>query len=155
MIWPKEVTLVTRTQPSGPLCLWQCFSSASIDIWQKTWVIWENGSVWSNFLDRFSAWPQKLSRRGGLGNLTRTHHASWFSLEYHQIQLCNFHIALEEKNCFCNSLFVLGQCQVYLKKNLNCWILVLVSFGFILREATTRSDLKGYIFQKKHSYPSV
>ena len=22
---PKEVTLVSRTQPSGPLCLWQCF----------------------------------------------------------------------------------------------------------------------------------
>ena len=22
---PKEVTLVTRTQHSGPLCLWQCF----------------------------------------------------------------------------------------------------------------------------------
>ena len=25
VIWPKEVTLVSRTQPSGPLCLWQCF----------------------------------------------------------------------------------------------------------------------------------
>ena len=25
MIWPKEVTLVSRTQPSGPLCLWQRF----------------------------------------------------------------------------------------------------------------------------------
>ena len=25
MIWPKEVTLMSRTQPSGPLCLWQCF----------------------------------------------------------------------------------------------------------------------------------
>ena len=24
--WPKEVTLVTRTQPSGPLCLWQCLN---------------------------------------------------------------------------------------------------------------------------------
>ena len=23
-IWPKEVILVSRTQPSGPLCLWQC-----------------------------------------------------------------------------------------------------------------------------------
>ena len=22
----KEVTLVSRTQPSGPLCLWQCFN---------------------------------------------------------------------------------------------------------------------------------
>ena len=26
VIWPKEVSLVTRTQLSGPLCLWQCFS---------------------------------------------------------------------------------------------------------------------------------
>ena len=25
--WPKEVTLVTRTQPSGPLCLWQCLKT--------------------------------------------------------------------------------------------------------------------------------
>ena len=24
LIWPKEVTLVSRTQPSGPLYLWQC-----------------------------------------------------------------------------------------------------------------------------------
>ena len=24
VIWPQEVTLVRRTQPSGPLCLWQC-----------------------------------------------------------------------------------------------------------------------------------
>ena len=24
-IWPKEVPLASRTQPSGPLCLWQCF----------------------------------------------------------------------------------------------------------------------------------
>ena len=25
VIWPEQVTLVSRTQPSGPLCLWQCF----------------------------------------------------------------------------------------------------------------------------------
>ena len=29
MIWPKEVTLVSRTQPSGPLCLWQCLYNIS------------------------------------------------------------------------------------------------------------------------------
>ena len=27
VIWPREITLVIRTQPSGPLCLWQCFQS--------------------------------------------------------------------------------------------------------------------------------
>ena len=26
LIWPKEVSLKSRTQSSGPLCLWQCFS---------------------------------------------------------------------------------------------------------------------------------
>ena len=25
VIWPQEVTLARWTQPSGPLCLWQCF----------------------------------------------------------------------------------------------------------------------------------
>ena len=29
VIRPKEVTLVSWTQPSGPLCLWQCFFSQS------------------------------------------------------------------------------------------------------------------------------
>ena len=24
-IWPKQVTLVSWTQPLDPLCLWQCF----------------------------------------------------------------------------------------------------------------------------------
>ena len=30
VIWHKEVTLVGRTQPSGPLCLWQCFDFNSL-----------------------------------------------------------------------------------------------------------------------------
>ena len=25
VIWPQEVTLIRWTQPSGPLCFWQCF----------------------------------------------------------------------------------------------------------------------------------
>ena len=25
VIWPQQVTWARRTQPSGPLCLWQCF----------------------------------------------------------------------------------------------------------------------------------
>ena len=29
MIWPKEDTLRSRTQPSGPLCLWQCLLTMS------------------------------------------------------------------------------------------------------------------------------
>ena len=30
MIWPQEVTLIRWTQPSGPLCLWQCFSKCPL-----------------------------------------------------------------------------------------------------------------------------
>ena len=29
VIWLKSVTLVSRTQPSGPLCLWQCLYFSS------------------------------------------------------------------------------------------------------------------------------
>ena len=38
LIWPKEVNLVSRTQPSGPLCLWQCFTH-----------------VWSHFQNGFNS----------------------------------------------------------------------------------------------------
>ena len=30
VIWPEQVTLVSRTQPSGPLCLWQCFQISGL-----------------------------------------------------------------------------------------------------------------------------
>ena len=38
---------------------------------------------------------------------------------------------------------------------LNCWILVLVSFGFILRQATITSYLKGWILKKKKTFLSL
>ena len=31
--WPYQVTLVSRTQSSGPLCLWQCFLKQSWSSW--------------------------------------------------------------------------------------------------------------------------
>ena len=46
VIWPQEVTLVRWTQPSGPLCLWQCFKSvpffrfwgrAGLNLWKALW----------------------------------------------------------------------------------------------------------------------
>ena len=30
LMWPKEVILVSRSQPSGPLSLWQCYISANM-----------------------------------------------------------------------------------------------------------------------------
>ena len=40
VIWPQEVILVRWTQPSGPLCLWQCLDHRSlISISQKILII--------------------------------------------------------------------------------------------------------------------
>ena len=39
----KEVTLVSRTQPSGPLCLWQCFLYIYFFIIAITIVPWGSG----------------------------------------------------------------------------------------------------------------
>ena len=36
---PKEVTLVSRTQPSGPLCLWQCLDLIPPDFQVKTFTL--------------------------------------------------------------------------------------------------------------------
>ena len=53
VIWPKEVTLVTRTHPSGPLCLWQCLM-VSLNIntvndfficWQLTCILFCSSSI--------------------------------------------------------------------------------------------------------------
>ena len=49
LMWPKKVTLVSRTQPSGPLCLWQCFIpllgqnlivSVKIAYWNLSYFAW-------------------------------------------------------------------------------------------------------------------
>ena len=54
VIWPKEVTLVRWTQPSGPLCLWQCLHTFLFylsNLWHL--ITWTNlvspamaGCVW-------------------------------------------------------------------------------------------------------------
>ena len=36
VIWPKEVTLVSRTEPSGPLCLWQRLNNYGTTYWSIT-----------------------------------------------------------------------------------------------------------------------
>ena len=54
---PKEVTLVSRTQPSGSLCLWQCFS----------WVPpWDPLSCWHWVSKGFKGWTrvQELAHWG-------------------------------------------------------------------------------------------
>ena len=79
----EEVTFVTRTQPSGPLCLWQCFM-VSLNIngvndfficWQLTCILFCSSSIkysrvshcfhsplqYSNVLSRGSLLALKLS----------------------------------------------------------------------------------------------
>ena len=40
VIWPKQVTLVSWTQPSGPLCLWQCFTMGYAEIGDRYYRYW-------------------------------------------------------------------------------------------------------------------
>ena len=55
--WPQEVTLARWTQPSGPLCLWQCFILFSQSPWKlidfAPYISW-----WVNF------WWEKLAPIG-------------------------------------------------------------------------------------------
>ena len=50
VIWPKQVTLVSWTQPSGPLCLWQCLLEAHV--WLAfhhilgVWVCGKSLTIW-------------------------------------------------------------------------------------------------------------
>ena len=70
VIWPKEVTLVSRTQPSGPLCLWQCFiilsprgclligqtnlNSAPGFVLSPNWTPWSH--MWRDLLTFLAPW---------------------------------------------------------------------------------------------------
>ena len=48
VIWSKEVTFVTRTQPSGPLCLWQCFLPSREKVFRLSNILpsdWQNGTT--------------------------------------------------------------------------------------------------------------
>ena len=63
VIWPQEVTLARWTQPSGPLCLWQCFHwgavlfSDSIELLAFHLKLFRI-SWWSHY---FAAnWPDRL-----------------------------------------------------------------------------------------------
>ena len=41
-MWPLEDTLVIRTQPSGPLCLWQCLRLKQC---KAVWIVWAVSTV--------------------------------------------------------------------------------------------------------------
>ena len=80
VIWPQKVTLVRWTQPSGPLCLWQCFSlklviyrlTMPISVHQRTkhedigysryvWYVEPTGSVSTPSLARQGKQPHSPS----------------------------------------------------------------------------------------------
>ena len=47
VIWPKQVTLVSWTQPSGPLCLWQCFISRPISLFCAIFLMYPSSLRWA------------------------------------------------------------------------------------------------------------
>ena len=61
MIWPKEVTMVSRTQPSGPLCLWQCLHRlfGGVDSWC---VFGPKGRLW-RIIHRSQTWNSPKARK--------------------------------------------------------------------------------------------
>ena len=44
VIWPQEVILIRWTQPSGPLCLWQCFATPGSPF---RWI-WTSKTGWTH-----------------------------------------------------------------------------------------------------------
>ena len=46
VIWPQEVTLARGTQPSGPLCLWQCFFLIIFRLFLDIKLLWQSKWPW-------------------------------------------------------------------------------------------------------------
>ena len=60
-IWPKEVNMVSRTQPSGPLCLWQCLINTYQMSCHKA-LVWSQVS--KHFITKYSQVPVLLHLSG-------------------------------------------------------------------------------------------
>ena len=75
-IWSRYVkelvSLVSRTQPSGPLCLWQCLIISLSIIYVHVQVHLYSSSLPSNDLEGMS--------RGTMYNVTRSPHGNFFSV---------------------------------------------------------------------------
>ena len=56
VIWPKEVTLVRWTQPSGPLCLWQCFLQYTFFFWSWGESEWRESRQTPNGQNKSFCW---------------------------------------------------------------------------------------------------
>ena len=94
VIWPKEVTLVSRTQPSGPLCLWQCFEIWSASGWntlnhlssERPWLRWKI-NYWKSHQGHLA-----LARRLTVPRLIDSCQSIfWIKLWYHPVYFW-FHI---------------------------------------------------------------
>ena len=103
--WPQEVTLLRWTQPSGPLCLWQCF-----DIWiirqyryfkiysngeknwhnlqkQHSWIWWGTSVSWTGSRGCHSSLEGKLENNLQVWNKVTTRWEGPQSLSYHKQSL--------------------------------------------------------------------
>ena len=56
LIWPQEVTLARWTQPSGPLCLWQCLWSLLDHLILPSW--WPIKCLLGPWQSWITCWPR-------------------------------------------------------------------------------------------------
>ena len=68
----QEVTLVSRTQPSGPLCLWQCFFFWKVERLQK-YQVFDKICIFH----RSASWPDGSEMSGKEGEKSPPVHELW------------------------------------------------------------------------------
>ena len=81
MIWPNP--LISRTQPSGPLCLWQCFHNHWIDFqWSISWGLC---SIFSNVGETVMAQEMHASKyetQPSIGSMTGHNNFHFFVMPW-------------------------------------------------------------------------
>ena len=118
LIWLQEVTLKRWTQPSGPLCLWQCFLSLSGDL--GIGLVWDNHLIPYNI----SVWILKSC----------SNYLWWvvLSCSHNDVRCFQlFHRCFQMFLDVFGVLRMLSRC-VQMVTNLGCWISSRSSLGVLL-----------------------
>ena len=104
VIWPKEVTLVSRTQLSGPLCLWQCFRFRLwLDFKQHSMAVTKTTCIWE-------FWPEPRNRSP----------RSWLESRYTSGRRIKIRLIAEDKTIVRLEGFIVhagGRCCWYLRNS--------------------------------------
>ena len=116
VIWPKEVTLVSRTQLSGPLCLWQCFRFRLwLDFKQHSMAVTKTTCIWE-------FWPEPRNRSP----------RSWLESRYTSGRRIKIRLIAEDKTIVRLEGFIVhagGRCCWYLRNSVrpNYKVLLIVT----------------------------